>query len=514
MPIPFMNHPVLILDFGSQFTQLIARRVRELGTFSLIQPFSTPLEAIKALEPAALILSGGPMSVYGDGAPKIAREVLDLGLPTLGICYGMQLTAFLMGGKVVPSQEREYGHAMVTVETDHPLFAGTPREQKVWMSHGDKVGQAPPGFKGLASTANTPLASFADDGRRIYGVQFHPEVHHTDYGTTILKNFLRLAKAKENWSLSSYKDHLIRDIRHQAGKARVIAGLSGGVDSTVAATLVAEAVGKNLTCIFVDTGLLRKNEADEVMEFFKKYHLTLRKVDAGDLFLSRLAGVEEPQEKRKIIGGLFIEVFEREAKALDGAEFLVQGTLYPDVIESVPVYGPSSQIKLHHNVGGLPEKMNLKLIEPLRALFKDEVRRLGTELGIPRTIIGRHPVPGPGLAVRILGASTPEKVRVLQEADAIFLEELRAAGLYDEISQAFAVLLPVKSVGVMGDERTYENACVLRAVVTTDFMTADFARIPYDVLGKAAARIVNEVKGINRVAYDVTTKPPATIEWE
>jgi GMP synthase (glutamine-hydrolysing) len=509
-----MNHPVLILDFGSQFTQLIARRVRELGTFSLIQPFSTPLDAIRALEPSALILSGGPQSVYGAQAPKVGREVLELGLPTLGICYGMQLVSFLLDGKVVPSNEREYGKAMVTVDPDHPLFAGTPREQKVWMSHGDKVGEAPPGFQGLASTDNTPLAAFADDKRRIYGVQFHPEVHHTDYGTTILKNFLQLAKARENWSLSSYKDHLIRDIRQKAGKARVIAGLSGGVDSTVAASLVAEAIGKNLTCILVDTGLLRKNEADEVMGFFTKYHLDVRKVDAGPEFFARLKGVEDPQEKRKIIGHLFYEVFEREAKALGNAEFLMQGTLYPDVIESVPVYGPSSTIKLHHNVGGLPEKMNLKIIEPLRELFKDEVRRLGTELGIPRTIIGRHPFPGPGMAVRILGAVDPESVRVLQDADAIFLEELRAAGLYDEISQAFAVLLPVKSVGVMGDERTYENACVLRAVVTTDFMTADFARIPHDVLGRTAARIVNEVKGINRVAYDVTTKPPATIEWE
>ncbi len=509
-----MDHPVLVLDFGSQFTQLIARRVRELGTFSQILPFSTPVSKIKALEPAALILSGGPQSVYGRSAPRLRPAVLDLGLPTLGICYGMQMTAHLLGGRVIPSASREYGHTMLAVGGRHPLFEGTPRRQKVWMSHGDKVGKLPPGFKALAASASTPLAAFADDRRRIYGVQFHPEVHHTDYGTTILKNFLRLARAGENWSLSSYREHLIEEIRLRAGKSRVIAGLSGGVDSTVAATLVAEAIGKNLTCIFVDTGLLRKNEADEVMGFFRKYHLTLRRVNAGPEYFERLRGVRSPDVKRKRIGKLFIDVFEREARRLGGADYLVQGTLYPDVIESAPVYGPSSTIKLHHNVGGLPKRMKLKIIEPLRELFKDEVRRLGTELGIPHTIIGRHPFPGPGLAVRILGDVTPAKVRVLQEADAIFLEELRAAGLYDEISQAFAVLLPVKSVGVMGDEKTYENTCVLRAVVTTDFMTADFARIPHEVLGRAAARIVNEVKGINRVAYDVTTKPPATIEWE
>jgi GMP synthase (glutamine-hydrolysing) len=509
-----MQNPVVILDFGSQYTQLIARRVRELGTYSLILPFGTPLEDVRKLDPSALILSGGPQSVYGKHAPRVGREIFDLGLPVLGICYGMQLTAHLLEGKVKASADREYGHTLVKVKAEHRLFAGTPSEQKVWMSHGDFVRELPPGFKILASTDSAPIAGFAHERRKIFGVQFHPEVHHTDYGTTILKNFLEIAGTEENWSLSSYKEHLIEGIRNRVQGTGAIAALSGGVDSTVAATLVAEALGRHLTFIFVDTGMLRKDEAAEVMEFFKKYHLKIKKIDAGAEFFRRLDGVADPERKRTLIGHLFVEVFEREAKKLGNVEYLVQGTLYPDVIESVPVYGPSSRIKKHHNVAGLPEKMNLKLIEPLRELFKDEVRRLGVELGIPHTIIRRHPFPGPGLAVRILGPVTREKVRVLQEADAIFLEELRSAGLYDTVSQAFAVLLPVQSVGVMGDERTYEDAAVLRAVVTQDFMTADFARIPYEVLGRAAARIVNEVKGINRVAYDVTTKPPATIEWE
>ena len=509
-----MQNPVLILDFGSQYTQLIARRVRELGTYSLILPYNAETDAIKKLDPVALILSGGPQSVYGKGAPRVGPEIFDLGLPVLGICYGMQLMAHLLEGKVQASDEREYGRAVVKVKTDYRLFAGTPSQQKVWMSHGDFVKRLPPGFKTIASTGNAPIAGFANEQRRIYGVQFHPEVHHTDYGTTILKNFLEIAGAEENWSLSSYKEHLIEEIRNRMQGTHAIAGLSGGVDSTVAATIVAEAVGRNLTCIFVDTGLLRKNEAREVVEFFKKFHLKVKKVDASRSFFRKLAGVEDPEDKRKVIGPLFVDVFEREGKKLQDVEYLVQGTLYPDVIESSPVYGPSATIKTHHNVGGLPEKMNLKLIEPLRELFKDEVRHLGTELGIPSTIIRRHPFPGPGLAVRILGAVTREKVKTLQEADAIFLEELRSAELYDSISQAFAVFLPVRSVGVMGDERTYENTCVLRAVVTQDFMTADFAHIPYEVLGRTASRIVNEVKGINRVAYDITTKPPATIEWE
>jgi GMP synthase (glutamine-hydrolysing) len=509
-----MQNPVLILDFGSQYTQLIARRVRDLGTYSLIQPFNISVEAIRKLDPVALILSGGPQSVYGKHAPKTGPEIFELGLPVLGICYGMQLTAHLLDGTVQASSEREYGHTTASVKSDHRLFAGTPDEQKVWMSHGDFVAKLPPGFKVIASSGNAPIAGFSNDKRRIFGVQFHPEVHHTDYGITILKNFLEIAGAEENWSLSTYKDDLIAEIRNRVQGTAAIAGLSGGVDSTVAATIVAEALGKHLTCIFVDTGLLRKDEAAEVLEFFKKYRLKVKKVDASELFFRKLKGIEDPEKKRAVIGNLFIEVFEREAEKLENVEYLVQGTLYPDVIESSPVYGPSATIKTHHNVGGLPEKMNLKLIEPLRELFKDEVRRLGTELGIPGTIIGRHPFPGPGLAVRILGAVTREKVKVLQEADAIFLEELRKADLYDTISQAFAVLLPVRSVGVMGDERTYENTAILRAVVTQDFMTADFARIPYEVLGRAAARIVNEVKGINRVAYDVTTKPPATIEWE
>ena len=444
-----MQNPVLILDFGSQYTQLIARRVRELGTYSLILPFNAEPETINKLDPVALILSGGPQSVYGKGAPRVGPEIFNLGLPVLGICYGMQLTAQILEGKVQASEDREYGRATIKVKTDVRLFAGTPQEQKVWMSHGDFVKRLPPGFKTIASTGNAPIAGFANENRRIYGVQFHPEVHHTDYGTTILKNFLEIAGAEENWSLSSYKEHLIEDIRNRVQGTHAIAGLSGGVDSTVAATIVAEAVGRNLTCIFVDTGLLRKNEAREVVEFFKKFHLKVKKVDASNLFFRKLAGVEDPQQKRKIIGALFVDVFEREANKLLDVEYLVQGTLYPDVIESIPVYGPSASIKAHHNVkgGGMPEKINLKLIEPLRMLFKDEVRRLGTELGIPSTIIRRHPFPGPGLAVRILGAVTREKVKTLQEADAIFLEELRGAGLYDSISQAFAAFLPVRSVG-------------------------------------------------------------------
>jgi GMP synthase (glutamine-hydrolysing) len=506
---------VLVLDFGSQYTQLIARRIRELSVYSEIHPFDFPVEKIRELKPKALILSGGPQSVYGENAPLPSKEIFELGIPTLGICYGMQLTAYFLGGRVESAPEREYGRARITAG-DSALFKDTAESQTVWMSHGDKILAAPPGFEVIAKSPNAPFAGFENKERRCLGIQFHPEVTHTEHGTQILKNFLfEVAGCSASWDMGNFRKQKVAEIRELVGDAKVIAGVSGGVDSSVAALLVSEAIGDQLTAVFVDNGVLRKDEAIQVVSKLSDgLGMHIIAVDGRERFYEELAGVAEPEMKRKKIGYEFIAIFEEEAKKIKGAAFLVQGTLYPDVIESVSVKGPSAVIKTHHNVGGLPEKMGLRLIEPLRELFKDEVRRLGIELGLDEQFVWRHPFPGPGLAVRILGDVTEEKVRVLQEADAIFIDEIRKAGLYREIAQAFVVLLPVKTVGVMGDERTYENVAALRAVTTTDFMTADWYRFPYEVLDHAARRIVNEVRGINRVVYDVTSKPPGTIEWE
>lgn len=508
-----MLKPILVLDFGSQYTQLIARRIRELGVWSVIEPYNLSIKKIKEIMPYGIIFSGGPMSVYDKQAPKVESEIFDLTIPILGICYGMQLIAHLLNGKVEGSKEREYGLAKIKTE-DHILFKGMPKEQIVWMSHGDRVERLPENFISIASSENTKNAGFCNNEKKIFGFQFHPEVKHTKFGYKILNNFLKICNAKKNWSMKSYKKMAIDEIREKVKDEIVIGGLSGGVDSTVAGTLMAEAIGNRFYGIFVDMGFLRKNEGKEVMDFFKKYHLKIRKIQASNIFLNKLKNVIQPEKKRKIIGNTFIKIFEKEARKIKGAKFLLQGTIYPDVIESNPVFGPSATIKTHHNVKGLPKKMKLKLIEPLRFLFKDEVRKLGKELGVPNEIISRHPFPGPGLAVRILGEVSKEKIKTLQEADAIFIEELKRNNLYEKVAQGFAILLPVKSVGVMGDKRTYENVCALRAVETTDFMTAEVFNFPYEFLKKVAGRIVNEVKGINRVVYDFTTKPPGTIEWE
>ena len=507
---------VLVLDFGSQYTQLIARRIRENRVYSVVHPFDYPIEKIRELAPKAIILSGGPQSVYAESAPYCSREVFDLGIPILAICYGMQLTTFLLDGKVAPAPEREYGRAEIDVIRESPLFAGTPSHQHVWASHGDRILEGPPGFDVTASSASAPVAAFENRERRCFGILFHPEVTHTEAGGQIIRNFLfEIAGCQPTWDLGDYRRRKVEEIRAQVGDRKVIAAVSGGVDSTVAALLVAEAIGDQLTAIFVDNGVLRKHEAVQVgSRLSDRLGLHFIQVDARERFYERLAGIEEPEVKRKRIGNEFIAVFEEEAKRIPNVEFLVQGTLYPDVIESVSIKGPSAVIKTHHNVGGLPEKMGLKLIEPVRELFKDEVRQLGIELGLEEEFVWRHPFPGPGLAVRILGEVNAERVEILQNADEIVIEEIRAAGLYRQISQAFAVLLPVKSVGVMGDERTYENVCAIRAVATTDFMTADWFRMPHDVLDRMARRIVNEVRGINRVAYDISSKPPSTIEWE
>ena len=507
---------VLVLDFGSQYTQLIARRIREQRVYSVVHPFDFPVEKVREMSPKAIVLSGGPQSVYSEAAPHCSREIFDLGVPVLAICYGMQLTAYLLGGKVEASSEREYGGAEIEVLADSCLFANTPRRQQVWASHGDRIISEPPGFRTMARSANAPIAAFENPQRRCYGILFHPEVTHTEAGTEILRNFLfEIAKCKPTWDLGDYRKRKVEEIRAAAGRKKVIAAVSGGVDSSVAALLVAEAGGDQLTAIFVDNGGLRKNEAMEVFSRLSEgLGMHIVAVDARQRVYDRLAGVEDPEMKRKRIGNEFIAVFEEEAHKIAGAEFLVQGTLYPDVIESVSIKGPSSVIKTHHNVGGLPEKMGLKLIEPVRELFKDEVRRLGIELGLEESFVWRHPFPGPGLAVRILGEVNAQRVEVLQNADDIVIEEIRRAGLYREISQAFAVLLPVRSVGVMGDLRTYENVLAIRAVTTTDFMTADWYRMPHDLLDRIARRVVNEVRGINRVVYDISSKPPSTIEWE
>ena len=511
---------ILILDFGSQVTQLIARRVRESGVYCEILPFNAELARLQAYAPSGIILSGGPASVADEGSPRAPQWVFEAGVPVLGICYGQMTMCVQLGGEAKGAEIREFGAAYVDVTADCALLDGVwhvGAREKVWMSHGDHISAPPPGFRTVAVSEGAPYAVIADDERRFYGLMFHPEVVHTPHGAQLLRNFThKVCGLSGDWTMAGFRQAEIAKIRAQVGKGRVICGLSGGVDSSVAAALIHEAIGDQLTCIFVDHGLLRAGEAEEVVRVFRdQFNIRLIHRDASGLFLGELAGVTDPQRKRKIIGKLFIDVFDEEATKLGGAEFLAQGTLYPDVIESVSaIGGPSVTIKSHHNVGGLPDYMKLKLVEPLRELFKDEVRALGRELGLPETIVGRHPFPGPGLAIRVLGEVTREKVAILQKADAIYLEEIRAAGLYDAIWQAFAVLLPVKSVGVMGDGRTYDQVCALRAVTSTDGMTAEV--YPYDVgfLTRVAGRIVNEVRGINRVTYDITSKPPGTIEWE
>ncbi|NIA30181.1 MAG: glutamine-hydrolyzing GMP synthase [Actinobacteria bacterium] len=506
---------LLILDFGSQYTQLIARRIRELGVYSEIKPFDIDVEEIKKLNPKGIILSGGPSSVYAQDAPLPSRELFDIGCPILGICYGLQVMAYTLGGEVDPAQNREYGRAVLTIDDHSDLFFQLRDHIDVWMSHGDHLTAFPPGFEVIAHTANSPVASMRNPGKKWYGIQFHPEVVHTPQGNNILNNFVfKICQCAGDWNPSSFVETTIQGIKNQLGSGKALCALSGGVDSTVAAYLVARAIGHQLTCVFVDTGLLREGEAEQVCKYYKKADFEFRFVDASKRFLQNLQGVIDPEQKRKIIGEEFIRVFEEEAEKIGDVKFLVQGTLYPDVIESVSTRGPSAMIKSHHNVGGLPEKMGLSLLEPLRELFKDEVRRVGRELHLPQNILGRHPFPGPGLAVRILGEIIEERLSILRPADRIFIEELQKNEQYDKIWQAFAVLLPIQTVGVMGDERTYENVIALRAVTSLDGMTADWAEIPNDLLAKISNRIINEVKGVNRVVYDISSKPPSTIEWE
>ncbi|MFA5257053.1 MAG: glutamine-hydrolyzing GMP synthase [Opitutales bacterium] len=512
-----MPQTIAVLDFGSQYTQVIARRVRECNVYSKIYHFATPASVLKADGICGIILSGGPSSVLAPTAPIPDKAIFELGVPVLGVCYGLQLMGFLLGGKVEHSTRREYGHGMLTRVAESPLFEGIPTELKVWNSHGDKLLELPEGFHAVARTENSDFAAIEDPARRLHALQFHPEVFHTDRGVDIIRNFLSgICGCTGDWSMANYVESSIAAIRRQVGDKHVILGLSGGVDSSVAAALIHKAIGSQLTCVFVDNGLCRKNETAAVEKLFKdNFHMNLRTARAEKLFLDALEGVSDPERKRKIIGKIFIDVFDDEVKKIGEVDFLAQGTLYPDVIESVPIENnPASLIKSHHNVGGLPAKMKLKLLEPLRELFKDEVRRLGKELGLPDSVVWRQPFPGPGLAVRCLGDVRKEYLDILREADAILLEEMKSSGWYSKVWQSFCVFLPVKTVGVMGDERTYDYVIALRIVESTDAMTADWARIPYDILARCSSRIINEVKGVNRVVLDISSKPPATIEWE
>lgn len=508
---------ILIIDFGSQYNQLIARRVREARVYCRIEPPAIGIDAIKALAPEGLILSGGPASIYEPDSPKVDPAIFDLGLPILGICYGMQYMVHVLGGKVRRAEKREYGHAQLKVHTDSGIFRRIEKTTPCWMSHGDTIIDLPGGFSVIGSTANTRISAIEHPGKRLYGLQFHPEVVHTPRGKAMLRNFLfEVCGCRKTWTMKSFVTQAVREARETIADGKVILGLSGGVDSSVTALLLHKAVGRRLTCIFVDNGLLRENEPEQVKAVFKEhFRMNLRFVSARQAFLGRLRGIQDPEKKRKVIGRTFIEVFEREARKIKGVEFLAQGTLYPDIIESRSAFGgPSAVIKSHHNVGGLPKKMRLCLVEPLKHLFKDEVRQVGKALGLPEDLIWRQPFPGPGLAIRIIGDVTRSRLAVLRKVDAILLEEIKAAGLYKRLWQAFSVLLPLKSVGIMGDQRTYENIVAVRAVNSTDAMTADWARLPQALLARISNRIINEVRGVNRVVYDISSKPPSTIEWE
>ena len=512
-----MAQIIAVLDFGSQLTQVIARRIRESQVYSKIYHYSTPAAKLREEGVIGIILSGGPQSVYAKTAPHPDPEIFKLGVPVLGICYGVQLMGYFLGGKVALSKEREYGHGHLTIKKPGKLFAGLPRKLRIWNSHGDKLTKLPPGFTATAVSENSPFSGIEDAKRGFYGIQFHPEVFHTERGVDMIRNFLvKVCRSKQDWTTKDFIAHTVEDIRAKVGKSRVLLGLSGGVDSSVAAALLHKAIGKRLTCVFVDNGLLRKGERDYVEALYQKhFHIDVRVVDASKLFLKRLKGVTEPETKRKIIGRTFVEVFEKSLRSIGGAQFLGQGTLYPDVIESVSIAGnPASLIKTHHNVGGLPERMKLKLIEPLRELFKDEVRQVGSALGLPREVVWRQPFPGPGLGVRVMGDITADKLEILRNADAVLQEEMMKSGLYWKVWQSFAVFLPVKTVGVFGDERTYDYVIALRIVESVDAMTADWAKVPHDLLQKISSRITNEVRGVSRVVLDISSKPPATIEWE